>query len=41
MAGDVKSGRLDLRYRIDVHGEDGAVVHTVAFEDAVEVVPPR
>ena len=41
MAADVKSGRLDLHYRIDVHDEAGELVHTLPFEDAVEVVPPR
>ena len=41
IAGDVKIGRLDLRYRIDVHAEDGAIVHTLSFADAVEIVPPK
>ena len=40
MAGDVKNGRLDLHYRIDVHDESGAVVHSLAFEEALEVVRP-
>jgi hypothetical protein len=38
MAGDVKGGRLDLGYRIDVHDESGNVVHTQQFQDAVEIV---
>ena len=41
MAGDVKSGRLDLHYRIDVHDEAGKVVHSMPFADALEVVAPR
>lgn len=41
MAGDVKSGRLDLHYRIDVHDEAGKVVHSLPFADALEVVAPR
>ncbi len=41
MAGDVKGGKIDFHYRIDVHDEGGAVVHTLAFEDAVEIVPAR
>jgi hypothetical protein len=41
MAGDVKNGRLELNYRIDVHGEDGALVHTQSFADALEIVPSR
>ena len=38
MAGDVRNGRLDLRYRIDVHDEAGAMVHSLAFADAVEIL---
>ena len=38
MAGDVQNGRLDLRYRIDVHNESGMVVHQLAFADAVQVL---
>ena len=40
IAGDVKSGRLDLHYRIDVHDEAGQLVHTLPFADALEIVPP-
>ncbi len=29
MSGDVKRGTLDLHYRIDVHDEDGGVVHSL------------
>jgi hypothetical protein len=29
MSSDVKSGLLDLRYPIDVHYEDGQVVHSL------------
>jgi hypothetical protein len=39
MAGDVKNGRLQLKYRIDVHDERGEIVHTLAFTDAVEIIP--
>ena len=38
IAGDVKSGRLDLHCRIDVHDENGEIVHSLPFADAVEVV---
>jgi hypothetical protein len=41
IAGDVKSGRLDLHYRIDVQDEAGRVVHTVKFVDALEIAPAR
>jgi hypothetical protein len=38
MAEDLKHGRLNLGYRIDVHDEAGAVVHTLRFSDAVQIV---
>lgn len=41
MAGDVKSGCLDLTYRIDVQDADGGIVFTLAFADAVTIKPPR
>ena len=41
MAGDVRSGRIDLRYRIDVEDERGKVVHRLPFSDAVEIVAPE
>ena len=37
-SGDVKSGKLDFRYSIDVHEENGKVVHHLPFADAVEVI---
>ena len=37
MAGDVKNGRLDLNYRIEVHDEDGKLVHSLPFADALEI----
>ena len=40
MAEDIKEGRLDLRYRIDVHAENGELVHSVPFASAVEIIPP-
>jgi hypothetical protein len=39
MAHDLLAGRLDLTYRIDVHNEQGEIVHTLQFADAVEIVP--
>jgi hypothetical protein len=41
IAEDVKTGRLDLHYRIDVHDERGNVTHSLQFADAVKIVPPR
>jgi hypothetical protein len=39
MAGDLRRGRLDLRYSIDVHDAQGVVVHSLSFADALEIVP--
>jgi hypothetical protein len=39
IAHDVRSGRLDLKYRIDVQNAEGEVVHPMQFADAVEIVP--
>lgn len=41
IAEDVKGGRIDLHYRIDVHAESGEIVHTLPFADAIEIAPPR
>lgn len=41
MAGDVKGGRLDLHYRIEVHDEAGKLVHALSFADALEIVPAK
>jgi hypothetical protein len=38
IAGDVRDGRVDLRYRIDVHDESDRIVHSLPFADAVEVL---
>ncbi|MFN3667876.1 MAG: DUF6894 family protein [Brevundimonas sp.] len=38
IAGDAKSGTVDLRYQLEVHDEAGEVVHRLAFADAVKVV---
>jgi hypothetical protein len=39
MAHDVRTGRLDFKYRIDVENEDGKIVHTRHFADAVDILP--
>ena len=39
MMGDVQNGVLDLRYRIDAEDERGAIVHTLAFTDALGIIP--
>jgi hypothetical protein len=38
MAADVKNGRLDFHYRIGVHDESGKLVHSLPFQQAVEIV---
>ncbi|MDY6922527.1 MAG: hypothetical protein SWI22_01040 [Pseudomonadota bacterium] len=38
IAGDVRNGLVDLRYRLEVHDEHGVVVHRLSFADAVKVV---
>lgn len=41
IAADVRTGRIDLHYRIDVHAENGEIVHSLPFTEAVEIVLPR
>lgn len=41
MAGDVKDGKLRLDYQINVHDEQGALVHSLSFADAIEIVSPH
>ena len=41
MCGDVRHGTLDLRYRIEVHDENGSEVHRLAFSEAVQVLSPE
>lgn len=41
IAGDVKAGRLDLHYRIEVFNESGELVHALPFTDALDIIPPR
>lgn len=38
MAADIRDGRIDLGYRIDVHDEAGALVHSQSFAAAVTIV---
>jgi hypothetical protein len=39
IAGDVKRGVCDLRYRIDAELEDGEIVYTLPFKHAVSIIP--
>jgi hypothetical protein len=37
IAGDVRNGVVDLRYRIEVEDAAGKIVHALPFEDAVRI----
>ena len=39
MSAEVLAGRLSLDMRIEVEDADGAVVHRLDFDDAIEIVP--
>ena len=38
ISSDARQGKIDLRYRLEVHDEAGRVVHELAFIEAVEIV---
>ena len=38
IAGDVRDGRIDLRFRIDVHDETGAIVYSLPFKHALSII---
>jgi hypothetical protein len=35
---EIKSGMVDLRYRIDVEEADGGAVHSLSLKDAFELI---
>jgi hypothetical protein len=39
LAGDLRNGLIDLRYRIDAENEVGEVVYTLAFKHAFSIIP--
>jgi hypothetical protein len=39
MAGDIKNGLIDLRFRIDAEDERGKIVYTLPFRNAFSTVP--
>ncbi len=39
MCGDMVAGILDFRFRIDAEDEAGAIVYTLAFKHAVNIIP--
>jgi hypothetical protein len=39
LAGDIRNGVIDLRYRIDAENGDGEIVYTMPFKHAFSVIP--
>jgi hypothetical protein len=39
LAGDLRNGVMDFRYRIDAEREDGVVIYSLAFKHAVNIIP--
>ena len=40
MAGDVRDGRLDLSFSIEVRDDRGELVHTLPFSRAIDIISP-
>ena len=38
ITGDVKSGVIDLRFRVDAEDRDGVIVYTLDFAEAVNII---
>jgi hypothetical protein len=39
MAGDMRNGVLDFRFRVDAEDADGTIVYTLAFKHGVNIIP--
>ena len=39
ISGDVKSGLVDFRFRLDAEDERGAIVHSLPFKNAFSIIP--
>jgi hypothetical protein len=39
MAGDLRSGVVDFRFRIDAEDAEGTTVYTLPFKHAVNIIP--
>jgi len=39
LAGDLRNGLVDFRYRIDAENEAGAIVYTLPFRHAFSIIP--
>lgn len=39
MAGDMRNGVLDFRFRVDAEDADGTIVYTLPFKHGVNIIP--
>jgi hypothetical protein len=39
ISGDVGSGLVDLRFRIDAEDREGVIVYTLGFDQALKIIP--
>jgi hypothetical protein len=39
IAGDIRNGVVDFRYRIDAEDEHGTIIYSLAFKHAFNVIP--
>ena len=39
IGGDAISGEIDMRFRVDAEDCDGVIVYTLAFKEAVRIIP--
>ncbi len=39
IAGDIRNGVIDFRYRIDAEDEQGAIVYSLPFKHAFNIIP--
>ena len=41
LSNGIRDGLLDLRYRIDIEGADGTIIHSLRLEDSFEIIRQR
>lgn len=39
ISGDAQRGEIDMRFRIDAEDREGVVIYTLAFKEAVRIIP--
>ena len=39
MTGDIHTGVIDFRFRIDVEDEAGEIIYTLPFKHAINIIP--